>query len=66
MTDQKAQDKKDKADFALAVMLIQKQDGVKLADARFRAWLEGPKGLQKRLGQTDLPIDDATQGKVSK
>lgn len=40
---------KRKLDFELHVALIMRNDNVPKAKALFRAWLEGPKGLDDRL-----------------
>lgn len=45
-----------KADFALHVALIQKQDGATQTNARWLAWTEGQAGLARRLGQGTLPL----------
>lgn len=49
----KKQAKKAKDDFALHVLLLQR-DGLSKAVALFTAWAEGPDGLNRRLGQQSL------------
>lgn len=46
-----------KADFSLHVALIMKQDNMSKANASWRAWVEGSKGLHDRLGQKELPLE---------
>lgn len=43
-----------KKDFLLHVGLIERQDGLAIADARATAYVEGQGGLSKRLGQKAL------------
>lgn len=50
-------DEKQKSDFDLHLLLIMKQEGLSKAKAHFRAWCEGPDGLNKRLGQGSLPLE---------
>lgn len=47
--EQKKADLKSRKDFELHVSLIMRQDDAAIAVARWRAWCEGPKGLDKRL-----------------
>lgn len=49
----KKQAKKAKDDFALHVLLLQR-DGLSKSVALFTAWAEGPDGLNRRLGQQSL------------
>ena len=39
----------DKEQFVEHAALIVRQDGVKVKDARWTAWVEGPEGYAKRL-----------------
>lgn len=59
-TDEKKKqdDKAAKADFALHVALLERT-GLKVADARAQAWLQGPKGLQKLLPLNTMGGNDA-------
>lgn len=54
-----------KSKFKLHVALIQHSDNTSAQDATFRAWLEGPEGLDKRLNpqkqQPDLPLEEEKQ-----
>lgn len=43
-----------KKDFLLHVGLVERQDGLAIADARATAYAEGTTGLSKRLGQKAL------------
>lgn len=56
MTLDKKQLAEAQQDFELAVRLIMKQENVPQSKARFIAWLEGPEGLAKRMGQLSLPL----------
>lgn len=47
--EQKKADLKSRKDFELHVSLIVRTDNVATGVARWRAWCEGPKGLDKRL-----------------
>lgn len=47
-----------KTQFKLHVALIQNMEQCTAQVAAFRAWLEGPKGLNKRLGKEELPLDE--------
>lgn len=38
-------------DFEMHVSLIKKSDQCTIGEARFRAWLEGPRGFEKRKDQ---------------
>lgn len=55
-TDQKTQAKKQKEDFELHVRMLMRQ-GLKQADARVQAWLQGPKGLEKMFEKV-LPPEE--------
>ena len=50
------QQRQDKDDFALHVLLIQRAESVTTTKARFMAWAEGRDGLNKRLGQKEMPV----------
>lgn len=56
MSDAQKTEKQQQEDFKLAVMLIMKQEGVPKSKATFMAWLEGPSGLQKRLGHKEPKV----------
>lgn len=49
--------------FSLHLALLQEREGLTLSKARLQAWLEGPHGLEKRLGELPLtaPIQEKTK-----
>lgn len=55
-----------KSEFKLHVALIQKIEGCSPQEATFRAWKEGPEGLQKRFGQYDLGLDEESEETAKK
>lgn len=46
-----------KEQFKLHCALLCAQDGAKKSDAPWKAWLEGPKGLQQRLGTPKMDFE---------
>jgi len=38
-------------DFEMHVLMIKQSDGCTISEAKLRAWMEGPRGLEKRREQ---------------
>lgn len=59
--EQKRLSRQSKNDFALHVALIMKTHSVPKSKAYFLAWCEGYDGLNKRLGQDTLPLEEGAK-----
>lgn len=61
----------DDLHFKMHALMVQNETGCTKSEARYIAWLEGPIGYHRRLGQMELPlglsqVDPAFQPEVKK